>query len=87
MTELDLKTFSFNEEDFQVLGSLEFTSLKTSVLWMNNIYDCKSLKNLLKINRWTNAAAIIFRNDDLGLNSSCLKGPDLWKSRINILIV
>lgn len=37
---LNLNTFSFSEQDFDVLGGLEFTRLEQSALKMSNIYNC-----------------------------------------------
>lgn len=87
VTVLSLKTFSFSEEDFRVLGGLEFTSLADSVLYMSNIYDCESLKNFMRINRWANLILNVFQNDEFGLNSSCLKDYGEWKSRVKDLVI
>ena len=43
---------------------------------MNNIESCEVLKYLLKINKYAHEIAHSFRNDNYGLNSSCLVGYD-----------
>ncbi len=37
---LTLKTYSFSESDFKVLGGLHFINLYESVIFLGNIYSC-----------------------------------------------
>ena len=71
---LDLKTYSFTNEDFKILGGLEFRNLDRVTLWMKNIYICDVLKDLLKISKNAHNIYNVFTNDLSYLNSSCLRG-------------
>jgi hypothetical protein len=67
-----LKTKSFLREDFSNLAKLSFSTLKQGLFDIYNAYDCEVLADLLKINQWTKMPELHFKNDENGLNSSCL---------------
>ena len=58
VTQLLIKTDSFTDEDFEVLGGLNFAVLQRSSLLLKNIYDCSVMKNIVKINKWSHYIAI-----------------------------
>lgn len=67
-----MKTKNFLKEDFHSLARLEFSTLKLGEFEIYNVYDCSVLLDLLKIGQWIKAITIQFKNDENGLNSSCL---------------
>ena len=77
-----MKTDSFTEEDFRILGNLHFTSLQVSILYLNNIYSCEVLKDILKVNRWVEQLGHVIKNDMSGLDSSCLAEVESYETRI-----
>ena len=79
-----MKTASFSEEDFSVLGSLEFINLEVSGLKLDNIYSCEVLRNLLAMNREAHKVINILENDQRGLNSSCLSGVEGYSTKTTV---
>jgi hypothetical protein len=67
-----IQSYSFSDEDYAILGSLNFDRLQLSQIETKNVYDCKNLEQLLKISARARAAWIIFKGDQQKLNSSCL---------------
>jgi hypothetical protein len=84
---LQMKTYSFTEEDFRILGRLNFYNLEESILWMRNIYNCSVLKEVLRINAQAHKVANDFSNDDFGLNSSCLADYPSYSTTITTFVL
>lgn len=79
-----INTFSFTEDDYLFLGTLEFSSLEGSYLRINNIYSCEVLRSILKMNENAYYINNILENDEVGLNSTCLANMQSYKTTITV---